>query len=195
MKMANTPKHELPDPPWHLPVRVDDVPEAGRHVDMVADAATREAMAAFANVNAVPQLSAAFHVTRRGKDGLRVSGEVRAVVGQTCVVTLEPMESEIVEPVDVIYEPPRADAESDRSPPVNPGASRSPVFEETEDPPEPLLNGIADLGALATEFLMLGIDPYPRKPESAFEPPAAEAGETGPFAALARLKRGDDGGK
>ena len=39
-----------------------------------------------------------------------------------------------------------------------------------EDPPEPIVNGAIDLGALAAEFLMLGLDPYPRKPGAVFEP-------------------------
>lgn len=193
--MAKTPNKNVPDFPWRVPVRLDDVPESGRHIEITADAPMREAIAAFAGVDAVPALSAVFHVTRRGKDGLRVIGEVRAKVGQTCVVTVEPMVSEIVEAVDIAYEPPRADAEPERPASMNPGATGSPIFEDDEDPPEPLIDGIADLGALATEFLMLGIDPYPRKPDATFEQPASDAGESGPFAALARLKRGDDGGK
>ena len=35
---------------------------------------------------------------------------------------------------------------------------------EADDSPEPLVGGAVDLGAVATEFLVLGIDPYPRKP-------------------------------
>ena len=35
--------------------------------------------------------------------------------------------------------------------------------------PEPLHDGAVDLGAVATEFLLLGIDPYPRKPDAVFE--------------------------
>ena len=193
--MADAPNEDVPERAWHVPIRLEDVPETGRRVEMVADAPTREAIAAFADVDAVPALSASFDVVRRGKDGLRVSGEVRARVGQTCVVTLEPMESEIVETVDVLYEPPVADAAPVRTASTHPGATGSPVFEDAEDPPEPLIDGIADLGALATEFLLLGIDPYPRKPDASFEQPSANTGESGPFAALARLKHGDDGGK
>ena len=56
--------------------------------------------------------------------------------------------------------------------------------------PEPLIDGRVDLGAIATEFLMLGIDPYPRKPDAAFEPPAAADDDTAhPFAALAALRK------
>ena len=42
------------------------------------------------------------------------------------------------------------------------------------DEPEPLVDGVADLGAAATEFLLLAIDPYPRKPDAVFEPPKTE---------------------
>jgi uncharacterized membrane protein HdeD (DUF308 family) len=51
------------------------------------------------------------------------------------------------------------------------------------------IDGVADLAAAATEFLLLAIDPYPRKPGAVFDLP--NAGETGahPFAALAALKK------
>ena len=57
----------------------------------------------------------------------------------------------------------------------------------------PLIGGAVDLGALAVEFLMLGLDPYPRKPGAVFEePPQDRKAEAGAFAALAKLK-GQDG--
>ena len=58
---------------------------------------------------------------------------------------------------------------------------------------EPLIGGSIDLGALATEFLILGLDPYPRKPGATFQPPADAKPEESPFAALAALKKGRDG--
>ena len=57
------------------------------------------------------------------------------------------------------------------------------------DAPEPLVGGSIDLGAIASEFLMLAIDPYPRKAGVVFEPPAKDADTDGPFAALAALKK------
>jgi hypothetical protein len=50
-----------------------------------------------------------------------------------------------------------------------------------------------DLGALATEFLLLGLDPYPRKPGAVFEPPRDNRPEPGPFAGLAGLIKDRDG--
>ena len=59
--------------------------------------ATRAAMAKRAGLAALPRLEASFDVTRHGRGGLHVVGRVSATVGQTCVVTLEPIENEIDE--------------------------------------------------------------------------------------------------
>jgi uncharacterized metal-binding protein YceD (DUF177 family) len=65
-----------------------------------------------------------------------------------------------------------------------------------EDPPEPIVNGAIDLGALATEFLMLALDPYPRKEGAVFEPVIAPVDPADhPFAALEALKSADSQGK
>jgi hypothetical protein len=59
------------------------------------------------------------------------------------------------------------------------------------DPPDPIINGRIDLGALACEFLALGLDAYPRKPGAEFAPIIEDAGDDKPkpFAALAKLKK------
>jgi len=54
-----------------------------------------------------------------------------------------------------------------------------------EDDPDPVIDGKIDLGALATEFFALGLDPYPRKPGVEFVAPAESAPPDSPFAALA----------
>ena len=62
---------------------------------------------------------------------------------------------------------------------------------ETDDPPEAIRDGVIDLGAVATEFLLLGLDPYPRKPGAVFDAPPAGDPKSHPFAALAALKKDD----
>ena len=59
------------------------------------------------------------------------------------------------------------------------------------DEPEPLDRQRASTSALlATEFLILGVDPYPRKPGVAFERPKPQSDAAGnPFAALAALQK------
>lgn len=172
-----------PDRPWSVPVRLEDVPEDGLAVTVTAEPAVRDAIARLGGLTGLPRLEARFEVTRQGR-GLHVSGTVSATAGQTCVVTLEPMESEIAEPVDLLFSP--------DAPREEPGPPRDP---EASDPPEPLVGGTIDLGAIATEFILLGIDPYPRKPGASFEAPATDAPEPGPFAALAALKDGEGGGR
>lgn len=174
-------------PPWSAPVAVHEVPETGRHVDLVADENTRAAVAVAIGLRTLPRLEASFDVTRHGREGLRVVGRVSATVGQTCVVTLEPIDSEIEEAVDLTFVPSAASAVPDED-----GGGRSRLA--ADDAPEPLLGGVVDLGVVATEFLTLGIDPYPRKSGAAFSAPAAgDDDATHPFAALAALKKGQGG--
>jgi hypothetical protein len=62
---------------------------------------------------------------------------------------------------------------------------------EEADPSDAIRNGVIDLGAMVSEFLVLGIDPYPRKPGAVFTPPESASGEGAnkPFAALAKLRK------
>src|SRR5262249_9261644 len=148
--------------PWHVPVAVEEVAETGQHFDLVADATVRAAVAKIAGLRDLPRFEASFDVVRRGSGGLQVTGSVSATVGQTCVVTLEPLANEVDESIDLIFEPQTI--------------GHSPNLESQRhsvnlDDPEPLVGGVVDLGALATEFLILGIDPYPRKPDAVFEAP------------------------
>jgi len=169
-----------PAQPWRVPVRLEDVPETGLHLNLVADEHVRAGLAALAGVADIPRLEAAVDVARHGS-GLRAAGRVSATVGQTCVVTLEPMENLVDEPIDVIFAPD----------PTGDLADQNAAF-EAHEPPEVLSDGTADLGAIMTEFLLLGIDPYPRKPGVEFAPQPAHPGEestsAGPFASLAKLK-------
>jgi hypothetical protein len=164
--------------PWSAPLRLEDVPETGRHIALTADAHTRQAIAAIAGLRGLPRLDASFDVARSGHDGLHVSGQISATVGQTCVVTLEPIESELTEMLDLVFKPPGG--------PVD-GAETSLGIDSEET--EPLIDGTVNLGAIATEFLILGIDPYPRKPGAVFQPPASDEPGGSAFAALAALQR------
>jgi hypothetical protein len=169
--------------PWHVMVAVEDVPETGEHKTPLADAETRRAIARKAGLRDLARLEATFDLARQGDGGLRVTGQVSATVGQNCVVTLEPVENEIEEDVNLLYMPAAA-----------PAATEDETAAEPKwDDPEPLIGGRVDLGALATEFLILGIDPYPRKPGAVFDPPRDQKPDAGPFAVLAGLMKDRDG--
>jgi uncharacterized metal-binding protein YceD (DUF177 family) len=172
---------------WSVPLTVSAVSEAGRHLHLVADAQTRAAVATLAGLVGLPRLEASFDVTRRGRSGLHVVGRVSATVGQTCVVTLEPVKNEVDEAIDVAFVPAGATSLE--------GYSSGEVEVTLEDAPEPLVGNAIDLGAIATEFLILGLDPYPRRPDVVFETPPAGDEPAHPFAALAGLKKGQGGGQ
>ena len=83
---------------------VDDIPDTGLHLEIEAPAAARAELAELAGVRDLPRLAAVFDLTRQGA-GVHVSGQVSAKVGQTCVVTLEPIENAVEEAVDLVFAP------------------------------------------------------------------------------------------
>lgn len=175
-------------PPWRAPVAVEDIGETGEHFTLAADADARAGVARMAGLRDLPRLEANFEVTRHGAGGLHVVGRVSATVGQTCVVTLEPLASEVEEEVDLVFMPQSADER-----PAGETRTADCAQDVNWDESEPLIGGVVDLGALATEFVILGLDPYPRKPGAIFEPRRDTRPQGGAFAALASWTKARDG--
>jgi hypothetical protein len=170
--------------PWSVPVTVAQIPDTGLHRDLEADQAAREAIALAGSLREVLSANASLDVTPKSGGRVHVTGHVRARIGQTCVVTLDPIENEIDEPIDLIFAPP--EQIPDLSALVDEAAESET---EIPDPPEPILNGVIDLGRLATDALFLAVDPYPRRPDAVFQP-LTEAADPNdhPFAALKALR-------
>ena len=164
--------------PWSVVVALDDIPETGLHTEIQAPESVRADLARLAGLRELPRLSAVFDLTPRGS-GVHVAGQVSAHLGQTCVVTLEPIESDLTEAVDLVYAP-AAQAQTQ---------AKAKDLTLEEEPPEMLVDGKIDLGAIATEFLLLGVDPYPRKAGVEFAPVKAGDAAAHPFAALETLKK------
>ena len=173
-----------PADPWHVRVAVAQIPDTGLHRALEASEAVREAMAKIAGLREIRAASASFEMRLKSGGRVHVTGQLRARVGQVCVVTLEPIENEIDEPIDVIFAPveqiPQLSDLVDDAGQSNEGIS---------DPPEPIVDGVIDLGRLATDALFLAVDPYPRRPDAVFEPtPVAIDPDDHPFAALKALR-------
>jgi uncharacterized metal-binding protein YceD (DUF177 family) len=170
--------------PWSVPVIVAQIPDTGLHREIEADRAARDAMAAVAGLREILSASASLDLTLEKAGRVHVAGRVRARVGQTCVVSLDPIENDIDEAIDLIFAPPEQIRELAE---LVDEAAESDA--EIPDPPEPIVNGVIDLGRLATDALFLGIDPYPRRPDAVFEPMVeAPDPEDHPFAALKALQ-------
>ena len=164
---------------------VRDVPAT---FTVTASDAERQALATDAGLRDVEAFSAVFDIVRDGQEGFRVTGTVRAQIRQTCVVSLDDFSSRVEEPIQVVFLP---EAEVARM--AAERAAQPALHDEEASPddlPDPIVAGRIDLGALAAEIMILGLDPYPRKPGVVFaepEPPGA-ADVVSPFAAMKRLK-------
>ena len=175
--------------PFSRPFEVAQAEGEPRSLSIEATEAERAALAAAMELRAIASLKAELTVSEAGRGRFNVTGEVRAKLTQTCVVTLEPFESELKEPVEIGFAPLE---EVERA--ENAYAARredDPTGLEMPEPPDAIENGRIDLGWVAAEFLALALDPYPRKPGVEFESPQPEAEpdeKASPFAALAKLK-------
>lgn len=171
----------MPDLPFTHKVRVADVPPTGTTVRLAANAEERAALARHVGVLDVAEVRLEATIVPR-RDGAVVTGRLTALVRVTSVVSLEPFDDKVDETFEVEFAPPEEVAALEAA------EDADPESETLRDPPDALVDGCVDLGVLATEFLSLGLDPYPRRPGEVFEAhqegPAAES----PFAALAQLK-------
>jgi uncharacterized metal-binding protein YceD (DUF177 family) len=176
-------------PPFSRLVAVDPMPDDGFEARVEADAGERAALAALDGLADIAKLEAAFHVTRRLQGRVNVRGRVSALITQTCVVSLEPFETAIAEDVDVDFmraqDLEKAANEKARQERAGSRDQAKPEDEEP-DPPDPIIDGKIDLGALASEFLALALDPYPKKPGVQFDEVLTEKPEEreSPFAIL-----------
>jgi uncharacterized metal-binding protein YceD (DUF177 family) len=180
-----------PDTAFSYPVKVGHVSANPVTVQLSADADERAALARLWGVESVESLEAEFQVSRWKRDGVRVKGDLHARLTQACVVTLEPVKAVIEAPVEALFVPEgsrlaRGDADSSGEVVVDP---------EGPDMPETFSGDEIDLGAVASEFAALSIDPYPRAAGAAFSPDveAGSGDEEGdsPFAALKGWQKKD----
>src|SRR5438477_13106029 len=123
--------------PWRAPVVVAQIPETGLAIAIDAGPAQRKAMAEIAGLRDVASAHADFELTPKPGGRVHVAGRLQARVGQTCVVTLDPIESDIDEPIDLVFVPPEqvkqlsdlaGDAEDSDA--------------DVPEPPEPIEDGV-----------------------------------------------------
>jgi hypothetical protein len=162
--------------------RIEPWPRTGqgeRHFVLEAEAAVRNGVAALLGLESVERLTVDV-ILRPWLDGMEVVGQLDAIVGRVCGVTLDPYQETVCEPLHLRFLPPGSRNLPDEA------AAEVVVEMDAEDPPElGLVDGV-DLGAVAVESLSLGLAPFARKPGVTFVAPDAPA-EPSPFAALASL--------
>ncbi|GAB4539213.1 MAG: DUF177 domain-containing protein [Roseibium sp.] len=185
--------------PYSCKVNAARVVDKDEAIRVTPDAAALKAMAEAYDLVAIESLVADFTLRPYRKAGVRVVGPVTATVRQTCVVTLEPFDSRLEIEVDRTFEPQASRPRRTRD--LNEDGEIE-IDLETLDPPDVILDGVLDLGAVICEELALSLDPFPRKPGAEFETRSeggdadGEGGDAieqpedkpSPFAALQALK-------
>lgn len=146
--------------PVSFKASVTRLPQGGMPVLVDADAGQREALAAAHGLVSVERFHAELLVAPWKRNGVKVSGRVEADITQECVVTLDPLQAKIDEPVEGLFLP--EDSKLGRL--GFEAGGEIHIDAEGPDSPETFSGDTIDVGALAEQFFSLGIDPYPRKP-------------------------------
>ena len=169
-----------PAPEFSRRIEAGRLRDGGERVTIAATEGERAALAQRLGIEAMALLEASVGLTPVGAGMVAAEGEVRARVTQVCVVSLEPFEQALEIPLRLVFRP---------------GTEADLVADQTIDPESedevPYEGGRFDLGEAVVETLALALDPWPRSPGAVLElpPPTGPAG-TGPFAVLARRRRG-----
>jgi hypothetical protein len=152
-------KHTDPRSPVSFFANVARLPQKGLPVVIEADAAQRAALAEAHGLLSVEAYRAELLVASWKRNGVKVSGRVEAEITQACIVTLDPVEAHIDEPVEALLLP--EDSKLGRQ--GFEGGGEILLDADGPDSPETFSGDTIDVGALAEQFFGLAINPYPRK--------------------------------
>ncbi len=180
-------------PPLSRLVQVTNLRPDGLTIRVIPEPAELEAVALMLELPSIEALNGEFTLKPQKGGAVKLTGLIEAKLDQTCIVSLEPFAVVVREPVALEFAP---EADFPQPKPVSAArlaeittlAEGGQIDMDEPDPPDTIRNGQIDLGALTTEFLALGLDPFPRKPDAVFEFQAKIDPQENPFAALSKLK-------
>jgi uncharacterized metal-binding protein YceD (DUF177 family) len=170
-------------PEFSRPIAVDQIGPQEVEREISANAADCARLAERFGLLALDRLTARLRLSR-GRAGLvQVRGHFEAEVVQACIVTLEPVRSQLKEDFALAFGGLRAARDGEVV-----------IGLDEEDPAEELTDGRIDLGEVVAQQLAVALDPYPRAPgagerfEASDEERSAAKGGNAPFAALDGLQ-------
>jgi hypothetical protein len=167
-------------------LRVDEIRD-GASGEIAATKAEMDAIAGMLDLVALEGLTFLYRLDHGGGGRLHLTGRLRANLTQTCVVSLDAVEANLDVPVEVQFWPASLLEEIE-------GSGEEPGSLALLDWPEAVVDGKIDLGPVIYETFATALDPYPKREGASFDwsqglPREAGKGKSGPFAALAALKR------
>jgi uncharacterized metal-binding protein YceD (DUF177 family) len=119
---------------------------------------------------------------------ISVTGTLVADVTQACVTTLEPVSDHIEEDFEGWYldesqatsftrAKKRLNPVDDESIDLPPLDDEETAVTHEQDDPEPVVNGMVDIGELVAQYLSLALNPYPHSEEALKSGPLGEEGD------------------
>ena len=156
---------------------------AGAEVVVTARRDELAQLARWAGVREVVSFEATVNLKRLSATRFSYDAELQARIGQDCVATLEPIDTNLCRNLhrQMYLAEPSARSGSDDVV-IDPDS-------EVDDIREEITDLRYDLAKPLLEELVLAIDPYPRAPGAAFaSPPEPDAARPNPFAILKNLK-------
>ncbi len=186
-------KADIVESEWSHVVKADEVGSASLNLTLSPDEAQRTRLIRRLGLLALDDCEAQVKLKRQSGHMIHVTGEVRARIRHACVVTMEPVKGQVKESFDAWYADTAqaislSKVKRDKELLATKGEIEMP---SEKDDPEAIIDGKIDVGELITQYLSLGIDPYPRAP--GVEPADGEEGRSvyedesvikNPFAAL-----------
>lgn len=164
--------NKLPETEWHVPFQADTVPDNGKHVILKASPEQCKAVAKRLDILELSFCEAELYLSLRNHGHiLHVEGSLKAKVTQSCVKTMQRVESDIADEFEAWF------ADHSKAIPLSRArhdavtldtGEEIPMLEEQDDP-EPMVDGFVDLGDLVVQYLSLSINPYPRITEESGE--------------------------
>lgn len=168
-------------------VRTEDLALGPVEVTFEANEAERAALARRFGVLGLKKLHVRARLTPEA-GGIYLDGGLEAEVTQACVVTLEPVDSTIASGFGVRYMSPDAFAA------LGLDKDGEEVLDADAEDVEPLPADGIDVGEVAAQYLVLSLEPYPRKEGVVLDRPKGDGEDTeirpNPFAVLKKLQKG-----
>lgn len=163
-------------------LEIEDIGAPERTMSLAADEEMRKRIAGQFDLLELKSLTARIHYKRLDTGTVQISGEYKATVVQSCVVTLDPVESDLGSPFQRLY---ALDKEAEE-------LNEIEFDPDEDDPPEFLAEPRINLGDVVIEQLGLDIPPFPRSEgadisELEYSADESEERTANPFAILKSL--------
>ena len=156
-------------PEFSRPVSLDRIAASGTVRKIAAEEEERRALAKRFGIVSIESLAADVVLRRTRKGDVGFSAHFSARVEQECVVTLEPVTSEIDEEVTLLFRPVGEEKLLEKT-----------VVIPTDEDFEPFAGDSLDIGEAIAVELALSLDPFPRSPEADSETGSGGIGDASP---------------